>query len=68
MITSSEASVTRRYGESSPATLVRSRRSDWVVSDFVQSLDEDVARRAIRDIRPSAEMCIKLAAITVEEI
>ena len=39
-----------------------------VVSDFVQSLDEDVARRAIRDIRPRAEMCIKLAAITVEEI
>ena len=39
-----------------------------VVSDFVQSLDEDVARRAIRDIRPRAEMCIKLATVTVEEI
>ena len=39
-----------------------------VVSDFVQSLDEDVVRRAIRDNRPRAEMCIKLAAITVEEI
>ena len=38
-----------------------------VVSDFVQSLDEDVARRAIRDIRPRAKMCIKLAAVTVEE-
>ena len=38
-----------------------------VVSDFVQSLDEDVARRAVRDIRPRAEMYIKLAAITVEE-
>ena len=39
-----------------------------VMSDFVQSLGEDVARRAIRDIRPRAEMCIKLAAVTVEEI
>ena len=39
-----------------------------VMSDLVQSLDEDMARRAIRDIRPSAKMCIKLAAITVEEI
>ena len=39
-----------------------------VVSDFVQSLDEDMARRAIRDIRPRAKMCIKLAAVTVEEI
>ena len=39
-----------------------------VVSDFVQFLDEDVARRAIRDVRPRAEMCVKLAAITVEEI
>ena len=38
------------------------------MSDFVQSLDEDVARRAIRDIRPRAEMCIKLAAVAVEEI
>ena len=39
-----------------------------VVSGFVQSLDEDMARRAIRDIRPRAKMCIKLAAVTVEEI
>ena len=39
-----------------------------VVIDFVESLDEDVARRAIRDIRPRAEICIKLVAITVEEI
>ena len=39
-----------------------------VVSDFVESPDEDVARRAVRDVRPRAEMCIKLAAITVEEI
>ena len=39
-----------------------------VVSDFVESLDKDVARRAVRDVRPRAEMCIKLAAITVEEI
>ena len=38
------------------------------MSDFVQSLDEDMARRAIRDIRPRAKMCIKLAAVTVEEI
>ena len=36
--------------------------------DFVESLDEDVARMAVRDVRPRAEMCIKLAAITVEEI
>ena len=39
-----------------------------VVSDFGQSLDKDVARRAISYIRPRAEMCIKLAAVTVEEI
>ena len=31
-----------------------------VVSDFVESLDEDVAKRAIRDVR--AQMCIKWAA------
>ena len=30
-----------------------------VVSDFVESLDEDVARRAVRDVRPRAQMCIK---------
>ena len=30
-----------------------------VVIDFVESLDEDVARRAVRDVRPRAEMCIK---------
>ena len=33
-----------------------------VVSDFVESLDEDMARRAVRDVRPRAEMCIKWAA------
>ena len=33
-----------------------------VVSDFVESLDEDVVRRAIRDVRPRAEICIKWAA------
>ena len=33
-----------------------------VVIDFVESLDEDVARRAVRDVRPRAEMCIKWAA------
>ena len=33
-----------------------------VVSDFVESLDEDVARRAVRDVRPRAQMCIKWAA------
>ena len=27
-----------------------------VVSDFVESLDEDMARRAFRDVRPRAEM------------
>ena len=39
-----------------------------VVSDFVESLDKDVARRAVRYVRPSAKMCIKLAAVTVKEI
>ena len=39
-----------------------------VVSGFVQSLDEDMARRAIRDVRPRAEMCIKMGGVTVEEI
>ena len=33
-----------------------------VVNDFVESLDEDVIRRAVRDVRPRAEMCIKRAA------
>ena len=33
-----------------------------VVSDFVESLDKDMARRAFRDVRPRAQMCIKLAA------
>ena len=33
-----------------------------VVSDFVESLDEDVARRAVRDVRSRAQMCIKWAA------
>ena len=33
-----------------------------VVIDFVESLDKDVARRAVRDVRPRAEMCIKWAA------
>ena len=39
-----------------------------VVSDFVESLDEDVVRRAVRDVRPRAEMCIKMGGITAEEI
>ena len=30
-----------------------------VVSDFVESLDEDVVRRAVRDVRPRSQMCIK---------
>ena len=33
-----------------------------VVSDFVESLDEDVARRAVRDVRLRAQMCIKWTA------
>ena len=28
-----------------------------IVSEFVESLDEDMARRAIRDVRPRAKMC-----------
>ena len=39
-----------------------------VVSDFVESLDEDVARRAVRDVRPRAEMCIKWAAASQVQI
>ena len=31
-----------------------------VVRDFVESLDEDVVRMAVRDVRPRAEMCIKM--------
>ena len=31
-----------------------------VLSDFVESPDKDVARRAVRDVRPRAEMCIKM--------
>ena len=37
-----------------------------VVSDFVEFLDEDVARRAVRDVRPSAEMCIKMGCTHFE--
>ena len=33
-----------------------------VVIDFVESLDKDVARRAVSDVRPRAKMCIKWAA------
>ena len=36
--------------------------------DFVESLDKDVVRRAIRDVRPRAEMCIKTGGLTAEEI
>ena len=31
-----------------------------VVSDFVESLDEEEVRRAVRDVRPRAELCIKM--------
>lgn len=31
-----------------------------VVSDFVTSLDDEDVRRAVRDVRPRAELCIKM--------
>ena len=31
-----------------------------VVSDFVDSLDDAVVRRAVRDVRPRAELCLKM--------
>ena len=31
-----------------------------VVSDFVDNLDEDEVRRAVRDVRPRAELCIQM--------
>ena len=31
-----------------------------VVNDFVASLDEDKVRRAVRDVRPRAELCLKM--------
>ena len=31
-----------------------------VVSDFVEFPDKEVVRRAVRDIRPRAKMCIKM--------
>ena len=31
-----------------------------VVSDFVASLDDEDVRRAVRDVRPRAELCIKM--------
>ena len=31
-----------------------------VVSDFVDSLDDAVVRRAVRDVRPRAELCLKI--------
>ena len=30
------------------------------LSDFVESLDEEEVRRAVRDVRPRAELCIKM--------
>ena len=61
--TSSGASVTRRSRDTSPATWVSSRRSKVNLS-----LDEDVVRKAVWDVRPRAEMCIKMGSVTVEEI
>ena len=31
-----------------------------MVSDFVASLDDEDVRRAVRDVRPRAELCIKM--------
>ena len=31
-----------------------------VVSNFVQSLDEEEVRRAVKDVRPRVELCIKM--------
>ena len=31
-----------------------------VVNDFVDNLDEDLVRRAVRDVRPRAELCLKM--------
>ena len=31
-----------------------------VVSDFVASLDPAEVRRAVRDVRPRAELCVKM--------
>ena len=30
------------------------------MSDFVESLDEDAVRASVRDVKPRAEMCIKM--------
>ena len=30
------------------------------MSDFVDSLDDAVVRRAVRDVRPRAELCLKM--------
>ena len=35
-----------------------------VVSDFVESLDKDVVRKAVLDVRIRAEMCIKMGMNT----
>ena len=31
-----------------------------VVSDFVDSIDDAKVRRAVRDVRPRAELCVKM--------
>ena len=31
-----------------------------VVTDFCDSLDEEEVRRAVRDVRPRAELCLKM--------
>ena len=33
-----------------------------VVNDYVASLDEDEVRRAVRDVRPRTELCLKMGS------
>ena len=37
-----------------------------VLNDFVESLDKDMVRRAVRDVRTRAKMCIKISSIHFE--
>ena len=44
----------------------RSAESSQVMSDFVDSLDENEVRRVVNDIRPRDELCIKIGGRNFE--
>ena len=55
--TSKEASQEAEIRRVKPSTLEELKT---VVTDFCDSLDEEEVRRAVRDVRPRAELCLKM--------